>query len=157
MKALLLCVLFSALFLWGCSDENQEAVPKHVRELPNVTIFAKNTEPKNSIHLRREVVFSDSLLLDDISSVAADPSGNVFFAGSSWKRRVVHVFAPDGTYRRSIGGYGEEEGEFLEISSIQIRGDRLYVFDNELQRVTVFWAKTGEFLESVNLTPRKYK
>lgn len=157
MKTLLLCVLFSALFLWGCRNENQEAVPKHVRELTNLTIFPKDTEAKSSIRLRREVLFSDSLLLDEIPSIAVDDSGRVYFAGKSWKRRVVHVFEPDGTYRQSIGGYGEEDGKFLEISGIQIRGGHLYVFDDKLERATVFLAETGKFRESVNLTPRQDK
>lgn len=154
MKTLLFYVFFCALLLWGCREEKPGSVPEHVWNLPKVTIFPANTQPESSIYLSREMVFSDSLLLDEIPSVAADDSGNVFFAGKSWKRRVVHVFEPDGTRRRSIGSYGEEKGEFLEISSIQIRGRRLYVFDDERQQATVFSTETGEFLESINLTPR---
>ena len=154
MKTLLFTVLLSALLFWGCGDENRRSVPKHVLELSNLTIFPKTSESESSISLSRQIAFSDSLLLDEIISVAADDSGNVFIAGSSWKRRVVHVFEPDGTRRQSIGNYGEGEGEFLEISGIQIRGNRLYVFDDELQRATIFSTETGEFLESVNLTPR---
>lgn len=130
-------------------------MPKHVQELPNLTIFPENTASKRSISLSREMVFTDSLLLDEIPSVAVDDSGNVFFAGKSWERRVVHVFEPDGTYRRSIGNYGEGKGEFLEISGIQMRGNRLYVFDDVLQQATVFSGESGEFLEVFNLRPRR--
>ncbi len=155
MRTLLFCALFYALLLCGCRNTNSGDIPKHVRELPNVTIFPKNTAAKSSIKLNREMVFSDSLLLDEIPSVAVDDSGNVFFAGKSWERRVIHLFGPDGIYRRSIGNYGEGEGEFLEISGIQLRNDSLYVFDDELERATVFSSEDGTLLEAFNLRPGK--
>lgn len=155
MKTLLFYALLSALLLWGCRDKNQVTVPKHVRELPNLTILPENPVSERSISLSREMVFTDSLLLDEIVSVAVDDSGNVFFAGKSWERRVVHVFEPDGIYRRSIGNYGEGDGEFLEISGIQIRGGRLFVFDDERQQANVFLAENGEFFEAINLRPNR--
>ncbi|HET7232142.1 MAG TPA: hypothetical protein VFJ16_19200 [Longimicrobium sp.] len=73
-------------------------------------------------------------------AVDVDARGNVYVGDQS----AVRVFAPDGTLRRSIGRQGAGPGEFVGIASVAVMpGDSLFVFDMEMNRVTVLEPGTG--------------
>lgn len=59
----------------------------------------------------------------------------------------IRVFAPDGTYRMTVGGQGEGPGEFLAVTWIGVFGDTLLAYDPRLSRVTAF-ATDGVLLDT---------
>ena len=57
----------------------------------------------------------------------------------------LRFYAGDGAYVSSVGGEGGGPGEFRLISALELgRNDSIYVFDGELQRLSIFDAR-GEF------------
>jgi hypothetical protein len=73
-------------------------------------------------------------LLDEPAWFVMDEQGG-FYLNHNHDRRI-QVFAPDGTYRRSFGHYGEGPGEFKMPRFQDLRGDTLSLFDPPLQRTT---------------------
>jgi DNA-binding beta-propeller fold protein YncE len=77
-------------------------------------------------------------------NLALDPEGRIYVADLGAYR--VQVFAPDGTYLRSIGGYGDNFGEFSRVKGIAVsRDDVLYAVDSAGQLVQMF-DPTGRLL-----------
>lgn len=147
-------LLTTAVMLWvvaaGCSPENPHGLPPHVLAADSVVVIPENREGIADLKLEKELSFSDSLFIENISSVAVGNDGSVLFAGSSWNRTQIHIFDRKGVYIDSLGNYGNRNGEFLDVRNLQIEGDTLYVFDSELGRVTVYNSETGNVLDTVS-------
>jgi hypothetical protein len=138
-------LLIIALFIMGCDKADNDSLPPHVRSLEPLVI----PDPSNPVFqfvFERQMLYSDSLLLDEITALATDAAGNLYAAGSSWKRNEVHVFSADGVHQNTIGGYGSDDGSFLDISALVTKNTVLHVFDRELGRRTYFSIADGELL-----------
>ena len=68
---------------------------------------------------------------------------------------IFHQFSPNGDYLRHIGKEGRGPGKFIRVSAVSFFQGELHVFDNSLQRLSVF-NTNGVFLRSLQLpgTPR---
>uniref|UniRef100_A0A1X7TJK1 RING-type domain-containing protein n=1 Tax=Amphimedon queenslandica TaxID=400682 RepID=A0A1X7TJK1_AMPQE len=77
------------------------------------------------------------------TGVAVHTNGAVF-AGS--KDGFVQVFSEDGTAVRRIGSKGNGNGQFGCPWGLLLVGDRLYVSDDNLNRVQYFLATTGQYI-----------
>ena len=64
------------------------------------------------------------------------PNGNVVVLDSG-NRRLLR-FGSDGGYLGSLGGPGEAPGQFVTPLFLEVAGDRIYVLDSGLNRVTEF-------------------
>jgi DNA-binding beta-propeller fold protein YncE len=64
------------------------------------------------------------------------PNGNVVVLDLGYRR--VLRFGPDGAYLGSFGGRGEEPGQFATPLFLDVAGERIYVLDTALNRVTEF-------------------
>ncbi len=91
----------------------------------------------------------DSAELLQPSDIAIADDGTVLVAEGGSAQ--VKVFAPDGTYLRSIGRNGEGPGEF-RVAWITTRGDTLFVQDPQVARGSSFLISTGEFITSRHTT-----
>ncbi len=148
----ILMLLTVPLFSTGCDDADMDKLPAHIRSLDSLIILDAET-PLYKAEFERQVLYSDSLLLDRITAVATDESGNLYAAGSSWKRNEIHVFSADGVHKITLGGYGSDEGSFLNISSLVTNGGFLHVFDRELGRQSRFSIPDGVLLEVTDADP----
>lgn len=128
---------FSLLLLTGCNPETSDELPQHVRELDPLIVLQQEDAEAGSLTLTREQVFRDSLLLEEISGVAVGESGEVWFSGRSWKREEVFRFGADGTLLERFGEFGSDKGQFTRLSGMQLANDSLYLFDEDLGRVTM--------------------
>ncbi len=63
-------------------------------------------------------------------------NGNVVVLDAG-NRRVLR-FGPDGEYLGAFGGPGQEPGQFATPVFLEVAGDRVYVMDTGLNRVTTF-------------------
>ncbi|XP_019859212.1 PREDICTED: E3 ubiquitin-protein ligase TRIM71-like [Amphimedon queenslandica] len=76
-------------------------------------------------------------------SVAVHTNGEVF---ANSKDGFVQVFSEDGTAVRRIGSKGSGNGQFDYPWGLLLVGDRLYVSDNNFNRVQYFSATTGQYI-----------
>lgn len=64
------------------------------------------------------------------------PNGNVLVLDTE-NQRILR-FGADGEYLDSFGGAGSEPGQFATPLFLEVAGERIYVLDSGLNRVTVF-------------------
>ncbi|REL24056.1 hypothetical protein DYD21_19795 [Rhodohalobacter sp. SW132] len=126
-------------------------MPAHVAAIDSLIILSNEERAVPAADLQPVATFQDSLFLNEISSVIADPTGAVYIAGESWKRTKIFKFQPDGTLTDSLGEYGTGFGEFQQISRLQFRRDDLYIFDGELNRVTIYDTINNEFTDTLGI------
>lgn len=122
------------LLLILCSLKNPSEVKK-----PNVPFSCK-----------KEIVFGDQkdnrCIFALIGEIAVDDSGNLF----AFDPKQLHIkkFSKDGKLIRIFGRKGQGPGEFSSINSIQIDGDKLFVYDQNGMRISYF-SLNGEFIETI--------
>ncbi|CAN5392417.1 hypothetical protein BH23BAC3_BH23BAC3_17440 [soil metagenome] len=138
---------------WSCQPVNPEALPPHILAIDSVVVISGSLSETGSIQLVKELAFKDSLLLDQITALEVDTEDNLYIAGESWNRRQIHIYNNEGFYKDSLGSYGIDSGQFLEISRLQLRNDNLYVFDDQLNRITTFDIESGETIDTLGLHP----
>jgi hypothetical protein len=127
-------VLLAFLLLYGCSPTPSDESNGEHRDL-----FGSFEELQaNRFHLEREVVYHDSLFIDNLPAIAVDSDMNLYMAGERHHSAKVFRFSPEGVLEDSLGAYGTDTGEFLSIGNIEVRGEWLLVFDDRLSRVTPF-------------------
>lgn len=72
-----------------------------------------------------------------VAALAADSRGKVYVADGM--KQQVQVFAPDGRRLATLGRRGGGPGEFTGLRDVVVgRGDTLFAFDVQAQRVTLF-------------------
>lgn len=121
--------IFLFISLWGCSAKDKNRIPAEVRKLKNLTILPAGIKPDGGISLKKDNVYGDSKsgLLGRVGDVAVDDSGRIFIADLQQKQ--IHIFKPDGTYLKKLGGEGRGPGEFGHIFDMKIQGNSLFAFD----------------------------
>lgn len=133
--------------------ENPDEFPSHVQSIDSLIVLQQDSLNVGSVSLEREIAFTDSLHLEEIPAIAVDENESVYFAGESWNRRHIYIFDSNGSLTDSLGNYGDDMGEFMEISELQIKGETLYVLDNQLNRKTTFEMSTEELIDTLSFNP----
>ncbi|MEX0904724.1 MAG: 6-bladed beta-propeller [Balneolaceae bacterium] len=141
------------VLLTACSQEKKGGLPPHVQAIDSLIMLQHDSPVSGSVKFEREIAFTDSLLLSGIPAIAVDEDGTVYFAGESWKRRHIYIFDSEGSYRESLGSYGDDMGQFLEIGELQIKNETLLVLDRQLNRRTSFEMESGELIDTLSLNP----
>lgn len=145
-----LFILFAITVLISCSGSDDDSLPLHVREAENLVLFEGQSEVVYSIEINREQIFSDSLLLEEITGVAVW-GDEIFFSGRSWNREEVFRFSRDGTLIHRFGNGEDEKIRFSSIRNLEISGDQLYLFDDGAGSVYRFWAEGMELTGQTEL------
>ena len=145
----LLCKFVLLALLTACSNDSAE-LPEHIRNSKQLIILTNQNGSEDTFQLEKEVVFEDSLMLDQINAITTDSQGRVYIAGESWGRRQLHIFEPDGSYADSLGTLGSEPGEFQSIDNVQIENGELLLFDRTLQRLTRYNFQHKSLLDTLN-------
>lgn len=146
--------------LFGCSSaEEPTEFPEYFEELENLTVYPIDTEPTREIELTREVTFEESeeVYIEKIADIAIDNSGNVYIADGKQGRIAIHVFDRKGDYLTTMGREGKGPGEFLSISGLKIEGDRLFTYDFEQFRFTVFSLGSRTVDQVVNMQSESWR
>lgn len=136
------------------------ALPDGIRELDNLTVYPVENPPKSHITLEEEVRFGDTdeVLLGHIEprNILIDDRGRIFLGDGGWGHRGIHVYAPDGSFIKTMGGGGKGPGEFLDATNMGLIGNKLYLFDRDLDRVNVYSLEGLEISHTHVLDPRKW-
>lgn len=145
----LFCVVF--LLFAGCSQNESKSdepeIPEHIQQLDSLTVFPIESVPRTNMSFEEEVRFGDTeeVFLGVIREVLVDNRGRVYLADSGWGHRGIHVYAPDGSFIKTMGGGGKGPGEFLSFRNVDIVADEIHLFDDDLDRINVYSLKTLEF------------
>ncbi len=122
------------LLLCGCRLNPADEANREYRDL----LGPFDDLQANRFHLEREVVYHDSLYIENLTAVAVDGNMNLYLAGERHHSAKIYKFSADGVLQDSLGTYGTDTGQFLSIGNIEVRESRLLVFDDKLNRVTPF-------------------
>lgn len=147
------------LLLWGCGQDTEEKhLPDHVRELENLKVISTPNESRDELNLVEIARYgeTDEVYLGHLSNVLVDQTGRVYLMDSGWGFRGIKVYAPDGSYIKTMGGKGKGPGEFMDIYSSGIRANTLYLFDGDLDRINFYNLDKMEFSHSMLINPRQW-
>lgn len=141
--------LAAALSLFiGCSEPESNIRSDSESEKQ---IVLKSDSLYQTVIFYQKVVYTDSLLLDEIQDITVGDAGTVFIAGKKWNHLEVHKFSSNGSYIGSIGQFGKAPGAFEAVNRIQFNGSDIWVSDTQLNRITRFDISTGSVQEMINL------
>jgi len=132
------------LLLYGCTPEDPDGLPAHLQAIDSLIVLQGEPFEVGTLNLQKETVFDDSLLLNKITAVSIDENSRVYVGGESWNRAKVFRFDGAGTLIDSLGSYGDGFGAFMEVSRLQLMNNRLFVFDDVLNRATAVQLETFE-------------
>lgn len=136
MKSVWISIFIATVCIYtGCTFENE-----YQPEISVISLERSDTGLLNrdELSFKHAVEFHDSLFIEVIPSIDVDRHGNLYVAAERHRIKTVYQFSPEGELRDTIGAYGEKPGEFESIRDIQISGDTLFVFDETLNRATLF-------------------
>lgn len=130
--------LFLIIVTWGCSPPKTDQIPKQYRDLKNLTVYSANAKPEATVSFQKVANYgtSEEILIGRIQDIAVDSSGRVFVADI--QNQSIYVFEPDGGFITQLGREGKGPGEFGTIKSLQLRKNRLYVYEPDQYEISVF-------------------
>jgi hypothetical protein len=151
---ILTCGIFMVIF-WGCSSQEQETVPLQFQELENLTVYSADMRISTTFSFEKDVIYGDTedVLIGRIGDVSVDSSSRVYIADT--RQMVIHVYEPDGRFIGQLGRDGRGPGEFGSIASLHVKGDRLYAYDPNLQRIHIFRLHDLAGEKTVNLADNR--
>ena len=145
-----LCIL-SSLFFIQCSH-NSTSEKTENQELDRLTVYPADSEPIYDVNLLQEQTFGvvkdpGEPYLIVITDCEVDESNRVIVRGQDNDFKTgLHVYNPDGTYRKQIGRIGSGPGEYEFVSpNFQINNGRLFLYDGTNARLSIFEADDYSF------------
>jgi hypothetical protein len=145
----LIVVTLTLSFCVGC-EFNSDAS----EDISVITISSEEAEKPNwdQFKLTPVVEYHDSLFIESLPALDVDQNGNIYVAAERHNIRSVYHYSPEGELLDTIGTFGTESGEFESIRNIQIEADTLFVFDDELSRLSRFHLSNLEFVNSTDFS-----
>lgn len=142
-----------AIALLGCGSESQVDGRFLRTDSAGISIVTIDTPPGDTILVTGSPLAIGSAALNApvetsfelISDLAVVGSGSVAVVDNRGGR--IGLFAPDGTWRRDVGGRGEGPGEFVSPLRVDVSDDSLFVWDARLRRLSAY-TSDGEFAGS---------
>lgn len=128
----------------GCNSEDnsyESGIPDYIDNLENLTVYEPYIQLSDTVKLFPELLFesNEEVFFDGyISDFTIDELNNVYIAISKPGSASIHKYSSNGTYIKTMGEFGRGPGEFESITSLNIQGDSLFVFDTRLQKLAVY-------------------
>lgn len=155
----------------GCVSQESESfsqaalmdsldVPDRIRHLDSLAVFDSSAPPRYEIRFTEEVTY-EGVPMNFAPSlggfgpdIAVDDSGRVYRINR--QRKNIQIQNPGGSLRGTLGRQGRGPGEFVDLTSIMLLGNRLYAYDPNQIRVQVFTLNPAELERVVNLKPQEF-
>lgn len=149
-KSIHLYVAVAGLLMTGCTfvAETEEPEKTVIISEPGVGI-----QQKQALELIPEVEYHDSLYIEKIPGIEVDNDGGLFISAERYNVREIYFYSPEGELLDTLGAYGDAPGEFQSIENIQLKDSLLYVFDDQLGRVTLFNTPGHSYQQHFDLQP----
>ena len=149
------CVLLlMCSVIYGCnSNPKEESLARFFGDRTNITSYSEASEPSATIHFTKESSFGNlgKVFFKSISNIALDEYGRVYIENNA----TIYQYDNNGNYIRSIGRKGRGPGEFQVIHNYKIRNNKLYVYDANLLRISVFNLNTLELEKEIGIPATK--
>lgn len=126
--ALVFGSLLVAMLSGGVHSLNAQGAP--------TTVVGEGSPCLDCLRLTTELVLKSDYILGQPLAVVRAPSGDLLVVDRAEPSRIL-VFAPDGSYRRSIGSPGSGPGEFVAITAVAASPDGIHIFDVSNARLTL--------------------
>lgn len=95
---------------------------------------------------------TDYIYIGYMGNFSVDSSGNVYVvSGGIDGDQQIFKYGPSGKLKEKIGRKGRGPGEFQMIANIEIRFDILYVYDENLKRISLFSTTDSKLLDTIML------
>lgn len=154
-KAIIYGATIMIMLLISCSNEHKGEIPDQVKGLDNLTVYPADSEPVYMMELVPEQSFGGAgkPYWKVITGCAVDDNDRVIIRGlKNDFKTELHVYNPDGTYRRQIGRFGKGPGEYQFVSpNFQINTGRVYLHDETTARLSIFTTDDYTFENTTNL------
>jgi hypothetical protein len=174
MKSLISTGLFLLLFVIGCTSDRSNApsnskrvisdsldIPEQIRNLESLTVFPAGSQPSIDIQFQEEQEFGEQFLpnipapaMGTGPKVDVDQEGRVYMASRTQK--TIQVYNPDGSELNRLGREGKGPGEFIDISGIDIYGNKLMVYDANLIRIQTFSLNSMQLARTIKLNSQNW-
>lgn len=150
-------LLLFMFFLWGCSNNEAGSAQK---SSPGVNSDSSNSAKHNPVYnisFTKEISFGSTAerLVVPRENVVTDEKDRVYIPDI--KTSVIHVFDSTGQYLTQMSGKGRGPGEYLHFSSFQITSDYLYVYDDDLYKITAYSLEELEYSHTILLNQDGWK
>ncbi|MEX2584807.1 MAG: 6-bladed beta-propeller [Balneolaceae bacterium] len=144
--------LLMIIGLAGCADEQEVEIPDEIASLENLTVITVDEESKKEFELVEEAVFGDGdeVFMSFVGDVAIDDRDRVYL--SDPREQKVHVFGPDGSHVKTLGGSGGGPGEFQYLFHIQAANGYLHVYDTGQQMVSLYDLSSLDYLRRIDVS-----
>ena len=129
-----------SLFTISCADDAQGPVKV------DATKWDKNPDSHFASQQIIPLETADDILMGDIKSIKI--YDDTYFILDS--RNVIFRFDKDGRFLSRIARQGRGRGEYLDIRSIDVFGDEVYVLSSFEKKILTY-SFDGEFLSEINL------
>src|SRR6056297_8983 len=138
------------IFIYSCTQSTEHvALPEFFEGYLNVKTFEPIENPNVSFSFVKEKVFADSedIYLSNSDNIGVGDSNKVFIEN----HRSIDVYENNGDYKGSIGREGRCPGEFQTIHNFKLRNGKLYVFDANQSKVSIFDTATFELTHEIDI------
>ena len=132
---------FTSLFTISCSNSDAQGPTK-----VDATKWDKNPDSHFTSRQIIPLETADDILMGDIKSIKI--YDDTYFILDS--RNVIFRFDKDGRFLSRIARQGRGRGEYLDIRSIDVSGDEVYVLSSFEKKILTY-SFDGEFLSEINL------
>lgn len=140
-------------------EKSKSDLPEYIQSLENVAVYSANEEPEMDISFRRVQSYGDTenIYFRAMGEFEVGPDGKVFIADGAVGSKTIHVYRPDGNYLSSIGRPGKGPAEFQGINYLKVNSNRLYVYDTQLLRMSVFSTDSLNLIRTILIDPSRWR
>lgn len=143
-------ICFTCVFLCSCDYRSyQEILPEFFGENTNIQVFSESFEPQLAVSFHKSSVIHDSKVafFNNTPKIGVDSNERLYIEGI----KKIHVFDKEGSLIDTIGREGKGPGEFQVIHNFKLRNDKLYVYDANLSRVSIFDTDSFELVHEIDM------
>lgn len=152
-------ILSVTVFVMSCTkDGTDDNLIRDNFDFENVAVFSSESEPALSIQLKKVHQFTETeeVYFSYIGEVTVDDGERVLITEMSMGNRAIHQFNSGGEYIGQMGREGRGPGEYQTPVHLQVVGDKAFVYDNLLSRITAFSLTDLSVIRSVPVSAGTY-
>jgi len=120
-----------------------DVIPEHIKEVENLTIFPRDSEPRYSIELIPQQTFGETgePYLTTLDDAVVDDQGRVIILNANTNtnnEHSIYVYDENGTFHTQLGRHGRGPGEYGFVFDVQAKAGKVFIRDVTNQRLTIY-------------------